>query len=77
MYCQTHLAKEAGLVQMVEEAQRGQVGVGHIHLPWVVVGAALHPQGAEGALHPLLQSQMGHVWLVARQVASCPALAAA
>jgi len=68
---------EEELEQMVVEAQRGQVGVGHSHLPWEVVEVALHPLEGEGVLHPLLQIQMGHVWLVAGQVASCPALAVA
>jgi hypothetical protein len=68
---------EEGLVQMVVGVQKGQVGVGHSRLPWEVVEVALHPQEGVGELHPLLQIQMGHVWLVGGQVASCPALAVA
>lgn len=64
-------------VQMVGGAPMGQVGVEHIHLPWGVVGVVLRLQGVGEELHHLLQSQRGHVWLVAGQAASCPALAAA
>jgi len=49
---------EEELEQMVVGAQRGQVGVGHSHLPWEVVEVA---QEGEGVLHLLLQIQMGHV----------------
>lgn len=64
-------------VQMVEGVQRGQVGVGHSRLPWVGVVVVLHPQVVEGVLHPLLQTQLGHVLLGAGQAASCLALAVA